>query len=297
MLETETPDTATPKAAHRNEESPQASQRDDETYRLHRRFDRFGRLVGDSRMKKLMSSHVVVIGLGGVGSWAAEAVVRSGVGRLTIVDFDEICVTNANRQLHALTGLIGQNKAEVLAERFRKINPQCRVEAKVKFYNAETSDEILGKAGGERPDFVVDAIDNITAKCHLLARCRAEGIPVVCSTGSAGRFDPTRISIADLSETEIDPLAKNVRRILRQKHGFPEKGSFGIPAVFSHEPVSEPLELHYDGGNGFSCVCPNDNDLHSCDDRNVILGSASFVTGSFGFACASVAMRGILGTA
>lgn len=262
-----------------------------ETYRLHRRYDRMGRLVGDRKMKKLMDSHVMVIGLGGVGSWAAEAILRSGVGEVTIVDFDEICITNFNRQLHALQGLVGNNKAEVLAERFRKINPQARVHPIVKFYNFETCAEIFSR----RPDFVIDAIDNVTAKCHLLNHCRKEGIPVVCSTGSGGRLDPLQIKSRDLSETEIDPLARAIRKILREKYGFPEKGSFGIPAVFSTEPATHPEELTYDNGQGFRCVCPQgDNPYFQCDNRNLIMGNAGFVTGAFGLACASIAVRALI---
>ena len=262
-----------------------------ENYRLHRRFDRMGRLIGDLSMKRLMDSHVMVIGLGGVGSWAAESIVRSGVGEVTVVDFDEICITNTNRQLHALAGLVGQNKAEVMAERLRKVNPQAKVNELVKFYNFETSDEIFAR----KPDFVIDAIDNVTAKCHLLARCRDLGIPVVASTGSGGKIDPTRVRIADLAQTEIDPLARVIRRILRQQYGFPESGPFGIHAVYSDEQVIEPVELTYDGGKGFRCVCPQgDNGLNTCDQKNVILGNASFVTGAFGFACASVVVRQLI---
>ncbi len=262
-----------------------------ENYRLHRRFDRMGRLIGDPKMKRLMDSHVMVIGLGGVGSWAAESIVRSGVGEVTVVDFDEICITNTNRQLHALAGLVGQNKAEVMAERLRKVNPQAKINELVKFYNFETSDEIFAR----KPDFVIDAIDNVTAKCHLLARCRDFGIPVVASTGSGGKIDPTRVRIADLAQTEIDPLARVIRRILRQQYGFPESGPFGIHAVYSDEQVIEPVDLTYDGGKGFRCVCPQgDNGLNTCDQKNVILGNASFVTGAFGFACASVVVRQLI---
>ncbi len=242
-------------------------------------------------MEKLLSSHVMVIGLGGVGSWAAEMLVRSGVGKVTLVDFDEICVTNANRQLHALSNVIGKNKADVLAERLTRINPQAQVVSKVMFYNPGTRDEIFL----ERPDFVIDAIDNITAKCHLLSWCKETGIPVVACTGSAGRMDPTRIKVADLGDTENDPLARQVRRILRQKYGFSEKKTFGIPAIYSDETITEPFELHYDGGEGFHCVCPQgDNDLHSCDDRNIILGSAGFVTGAFGFAAAGHVVQSLI---
>ncbi|MFM8313539.1 MAG: ThiF family adenylyltransferase, partial [Deltaproteobacteria bacterium] len=127
-----------------------------ETYKLHRRFDRMGRLVGDEKMKKLMSSHVMIVGLGGVGSWTAESLARSGIGKITVVDFDEICITNFNRQLHALNGLVGSQKADVMADRLQKINPGAKIKGIAKFYNADHADEIFK----DRPDYVVDAIDN-----------------------------------------------------------------------------------------------------------------------------------------
>lgn len=259
-------------------------------YVLHRRFDRMGRLVGDAVMKKLMNSHVMVIGLGGVGSWAAESLMRSGVGKLSIIDFDEICITNANRQLHALQGLVGKKKAEVMGERLRKVNPQGTVNVIPGFYNEENSESMLG----HKPDYIVDAIDNLTAKTHLLATCRELGIKVVTSGGSAAKMDPLRIQLKDLGETYADPMAAQVRKILRQKYNFPDTKKFGIPCVFSDETPIQPEELKYDKGMGFKCVCPqNQNNLHSCDHRNVIHGNASFVTGSFGLAMASYVVNDI----
>ncbi len=265
-----------------------------ENYKLHRRFDRIGRLVGDAAMKRLMDSHVMVIGLGGVGSWAAEMLARSGVGRLTLVDFDEICVTNFNRQLHALQGAVGQQKATAVAERLSKINPQAKITPMLRFFNHDSRDEIFGGELG-RPDFVVDAIDSITPKCMLLAHCQANGIPVVTSTGSSGKLDPTQIKVVDLAKTEFDPLARSVRRILREQYGFPAKGAFNIPAVWSPEPPIMPVELKYDGGKGFKCVCPQgDNQFFQCDNRNIIMGSAGFVTSSFGMAAASYVVRKLI---
>jgi len=260
-----------------------------EEYKLHRRFDRMGRLVGDQKMKRLMDAHVLVVGLGGVGSFAAESLARSGVGTLTVVDFDAVCITNYNRQLHAVDGTVGKNKADVMAERLRIINRNANVHARAMSYDAEHADELLSP----RPDFVVDAIDHVTSKCHLLATCRQRGIPVVCATGSGGRMDPTQIKIADLAETTYDPLAKRIRGILRTNHGFPGEGEhFGIPAVFSVEPHTEPIDLHYDKGKGFRCVCPQgQNEFFTCDKRSVIYGNASFVTGAFGLACASVVVK------
>jgi len=268
------------------------SELDRETeYRLHRRFDRMGRLVGDNGMARLFGAHVMVVGLGGVGSFAVEALARSGVGRLSLVDFDRVCVTNSNRQIQALAPNVAKYKAEVLAERVRQINPQVRAEPHTVFYNAQNAEQLLAL----RPDWVVDAIDNVTAKCHLLARCKERDLKVVCSTGASGRMDPTRIMVADLAETQNDPLANAVRRALRQKHGFPVEGPFGIPAVFTTEMPAEPVELHYDGGEGFRCVCPGGkNDYHSCEERHLIYGTASFVTGAFGLSCASVVVRSLV---
>lgn len=266
----------------------------DENYKLHRRFDRMGRLVGDQGMAKLFGARVAVIGLGGVGSFAAESLARSGVGTLDLVDFDLVCVTNTNRQLQALKNNVGQSKAEVLAERLSAINPKAVVHPVQYFYNDRTSEKLLAPEG-QPLDYVVDAIDNVTAKCHLLARCKELGIPVVTSTGASGRWDPTAISVEDLGKTKVDPLAQAVRKLLRTQYGFPpHKKAFGIPAVVSSEPPAAPLELTYDNGQGFRCVCPGgSNGMHSCDKRSVIYGTASFVTGTFGLVCASVVVKAL----
>lgn len=264
----------------------------EDNYTLHRRFDRMGRLVGDDMMKKLFNTHVMVIGLGGVGSWAAESLARSGVGRITLIDFDEICITNANRQLHALQGLVGHKKANVMAERLRKINPQAKVESLPLFYNKDTASEILAL----KPDYILDAIDNLTAKTHLLNACRTERIRVITSGGASGKMDPTRIRIVDLARTNIDPLSHAVRKILRQEYGFPrgQRQKFDIPCVFSDEVPMQPVELKYDNGQGFKCVCPQGEiDPHSCMHRSVIYGTASFVTGAFGLTMASWVVRQI----
>lgn len=260
-------------------------------YLLHRRFDRMGRLVGDANMEKLFRSHVMIIGLGGVGGWAAESLARSGVGRLTLVDFDDICVTNTNRQIQAMQNRVGEKKALVLAERLQKINPQVQVQSIVEFYRVETSEMILN----HKPDWVLDCIDNVTAKCLLLSECRIRGQQVMTSGGAGGRLDPMRLRLADLAETVEDPLLQQCRKTLRTKFEFPREGMFGIPCVFSDEPMMEPQDLHYDQGKGFRCVCPQSkNDFHSCERRNIIYGSASFLTGSFGLAMASHIVKKII---
>jgi len=263
-------------------------------YRTHRRFDRAARLFTEPGLGRLMKARVVVFGIGGVGSFAAESLARSGVGELVLVDFDEICVTNVNRQLHALKGNVGRQKVDVMAERLRLIHPTATITPVPKFYNAESSEELLR----EPVDFVVDAIDNVTAKVHLIATCIERRIPLVCSMGAAARLDPTRVRTADLAETHTDPLARNVRKLLRQRHGIEarEGKPLGVQAVFSTEEPIDPTEVGYDRGQGFRCVCPNgDNGLHSCEKRSRIEGSASFVTGTFGLACASVVVRTLIG--
>lgn len=263
-------------------------------YKTHRRFDRAARLFTEPGLHRLMGARVVVFGMGGVGSFTAEALARSAVGHLVLVDFDDICVTNHNRQLHALKGEIGKRKVDVMAERLRRIHPTGTVEPVAEFYQAATSDRLLEGT----IDFAVDAIDNITAKCHLIATCLRRGIPLVSSMGAAARMDPTRIQVADLAHTRGDPMARNVRKILKKEHGIAATGEapIGVQAVYTDEPPIAPAPVSYDEGQGFRCVCPNGkNGLHTCDRRSRIDGSASFVTGAFGLAAASVVVRTLTG--
>jgi len=262
-------------------------------YRTHRRFDRAARLFTEPGLARLMASRVVVFGMGGVGSFAAEALARSGVGQLVLVDFDEVCITNVNRQLHAMKGTVGRQKVDVMAERLRLVHPSAQITAIPAFYSAETSEALLAAP----IDFVVDAIDNVTAKVHLIATCVARGIPLVSSMGAAARLDPTRVRTADLSDTHTDPLARNVRKMLRQRHDLDasEGRPSGVTAVFSDEPPIDPSGVGYDNGQGHRCVCPSgDNGLHSCDKRSRIEGSAGFVTGTFGLTCAGVVVRTLI---
>jgi len=268
------------------DEAPQVSAR----YRTHRRFDRAARLFTEPGLHRLMSARVLVVGVGGVGSFAAESLARSAVGELVLIDFDDVCVTNANRQLHALRGNIGKSKVEVMAERLRLVNPSATVTAVPRFYEASASETLLDG----QVDFVVDAIDNLTAKAHLVATCLRRGIPLVSSMGAAARMDPTLIRVADLADTQRDPFARALRKILRREHGLDVQPGqpVGVPVVFSTETPREPAPVSYDEGKGFVCVCPNkDNGLHTCEKRARIDGSASFVTGAFGLAAASVVVR------
>ncbi len=257
----------------------------------HRRFDRTARLLGDAGVDRLAASTVTVFGVGGVGSFAAEALVRSGVGRVILVDFDRICVTNVNRQLHAMKGTIGKSKVEVMAERLRLINPDATIETRAEFYSAETSARLLVP----EPDVVIDAIDNVAAKIHLIATCIRERLRIVSAMGAAARLDPTMVRIADLSDTRVDPFAREVRRTLRAKHEVDCTKHTGVWAVYSEETPIAPQGLAYDDG-AFRCVCPGgENGLNDCEKKNRVEGSVSFVPSVFGATAASVAIKLLCG--
>ena len=257
----------------------------------HRRFDRTARLIGDAAIARLQRSTVTVFGVGGVGSFAAEGLVRSGVGRVILVDFDRVCVTNVNRQLHAMKGTLGKAKVLVMAERLRAINPDAVIEPRVEFYSPERSAQLLTP----EPDLVIDAIDNMKAKMHLIVTCLRERIRLVSAMGAAARLDPTQVRVCDLSETERDPFARELRKLLRKKHEIDCTQHVGVTAIYSEEPPIEPYTLAYDT-DGFECVCPSgDNGLHDCDHRNRVDGSAAFVPSMFGMTAASVAVRLLTG--
>ncbi|HLL53266.1 MAG TPA: tRNA threonylcarbamoyladenosine dehydratase [Myxococcaceae bacterium] len=274
-----------------HEPAPPSPAPTQKSFKLSRRFDRTGRLLGDEAMERLANARVVVFGLGGVGSYAVEGLVRSGVGHLTLVDFDDVCVTNMNRQLHAVVRSVGRSKAELMAQRCRDINPEVNVTAVKEFYREDLAEQLLPAGSGY--DFVVDAIDNVKAKLHLLNRCVSLGLPVVSSMGAAGRLDPTSIRVEDLCETHMDPFAKDIRKLLKRKYGVDTERPTGITAVYSIEPCRTPTPLNYDAAHeGFLCVCPHkENEFHTCDHRTQINGSVAFVTSVFGMNAASVVVR------
>jgi tRNA A37 threonylcarbamoyladenosine dehydratase len=243
-----------------------------------RRFDGIGRLYGAEALGRLQRAHVCVVGLGGVGAWAAEALARSGIGAMTLVDGDDVCVSNVNRQLHALDGAIGRPKAEVMAERIRAIHPGCRVRPVCEFFRRSMAESLFSGSF----DAVVDAIDALTPKAELIVACRRRSVPVVCCGGSGGKKDPGLIRVADLSATAGDRLLFAVRKKLRSRHGFPPRGKpFGIPCVYSEEPPAAPAG-GADPGEAFVLDGPR---RINCEHG---LGSAAFVTGSFGFRAAAV---------
>ncbi|MGC6426770.1 MAG: tRNA threonylcarbamoyladenosine dehydratase [Akkermansiaceae bacterium] len=207
---------------------------------LHR-FGGIGRLYGIATLEAFSNSHVMIVGLGGVGSWAVEALARSGIGHLSLVDLDDLCQTNINRQIHALTNTVGQSKATALATRLREINPAIGITIHQCFYSEKNADELLLR---NQPDAVIDAIDSVRPKCHLLATCRQHEIPVIASGAAGGRFDATQIRLDDLSKTHGDSLLQVVRRILRSDYRFPaaakKSSKFRIPAIFSPEQPKFP---------------------------------------------------------
>ncbi len=247
------------------------------------RFGGIALLFGIAGLQRLRNSHVCVIGIGGVGSWSVEALARSGVGALTLVDLDDICVSNVNRQLHALDSSIGLPKVAAMAERVRGISPDCKVTAVTEFFTEANAGTLLGTPF----DCVLDAIDNVTGKCQIIAGCHARGIPVVTCGGAGGRRDPAQIRVADLAQTSHDRLLQKVREQLRKEFSFPRDGKkFGIDCVFSAEPQVFP---QCDGSIGTTREEGTDLRLNCASG----FGSATFVTGAFGFAAAGVAVSRI----
>ena len=181
------------------------------------RFGGIGRLFGAAAMERLHAAHVCVVGIGGVGSWVVEALARTGIGALTIVDADDVCVTNINRQLPALTDTVGRPKVSVMAERVRQISPSCRVEERAEFYTKANSDELLGQPF----DFVVDCVDRMSIKAHLIHECHARGLRVLTCGSAGGRRDPSQVQASDLGMAGNDELLRQVRRHLRREHGWP----------------------------------------------------------------------------
>jgi tRNA A37 threonylcarbamoyladenosine dehydratase len=268
--------------------------------RVHRRFDRLARLYGEAAVHRLTATRVVIFGVGGVGSFAAEALARSAVGHIRLVDFDDVCATNVNRQLQATARTVGKPKAALLRERLAQINPEAELEAVQEFYDPAHADDLLTSpwpGPTSTFDWVLDCIDNLSAKAHLIATCRERGIPVVAAMGAGGKTDPTRVRVADLGRTDVCPLAHQLRKVLRQKYGFPrERKKMGVIAVFSDEPRCWPQELAFDSCSTTNCVCPRKDPRHSCDTRNLIDGTAGFVTGTFGLVCAAQVVNAVAAT-
>lgn len=240
-------------------------------------FQGISKLYGEEYLAKLQSTHVTVIGVGGVGSWAAEILARSGVGHLKLIDLDEICISNSNRQIHTLKNTIGKSKVRTLGERLESISDRIKVEPIEDFVTTKNLQELVRDT-----HFVLDAIDGVKTKAYLIDHCIKNQIPLVTTGAAGGKTNPAQIRIDDLGSTQNDMLLKRVRRVLRRDLGY-EKGfgSFQVKSVYSYEKVVLPKGCHLDNGGKLDC--------------SNSLGSAGFVTGAIGLAAASVIINTITG--
>jgi tRNA A37 threonylcarbamoyladenosine dehydratase len=259
------------------------SEQDNRAADAERRFGGTRRLYGERTLERFREAHVCVIGIGGVGSWAAEALARTAVGRLTLIDLDHVSESNINRQLHALTGTLGMAKVLVMAARIRQINPDCRITAIEDFLTLENLATLLQP----EYDHVIDCVDSYRIKAALIAHCRRRRIRLVTVGGAGGQTDPTRVRIADLSRTEHDALFSKTRKLLRKDYGFPKnlKRRFDIACVYSDE---QPL---FPAGNGGV----RHNKPHGAGIGRLNcaggLGSSMAVTATFGLVAAAHALK------
>lgn len=251
---------------------------------LHR-FTRTELLIGEEGLAKLAQSTVAIFGIGGVGAFAVEALARAGIGHLVLIDYDDVCLTNINRQLHALQHTVGRPKVELMRERIQGINPDCKVEAVRECYTAAMREQLI------RDDYayIVDAIDMITAKADLIHTSIQRGIPIISSMGAGNKMDPTRFRVADISQTHTDPMAKAVRKQLKEV-GI----TTGLKVVFSSEPPLTPHKRADDCKT--NCVCPNPDGREICAPGRQIPGSISFVPSVAGLIMAAAVVNDLLGT-
>lgn len=250
------------------------------------RFQGIDRLYGRGSASRLSRAHVCVVGIGGVGSWAVEALARSGVGRFTLIDADDICLSNTNRQLPALEGAYGKPKVAVMADRVQAINPTVRVDAVERFLTPASLDELLGRGY----DIVLDACDAFRVKLETVAWCRRRKLPLVVVGSAGGRVDPTQVRVRDLSRTEHDAMLSLVRKKLRQDFGFPRNPGryFGVPAVYSLENVRYPQS------DGSVCGTRPEGDEGFRLDCGGGLGAATHITGTFAFAAVGRVLERLL---
>ena len=246
---------------------------------LTRRFGGTRRLYGAEACQRFSCASVCVVGIGGVGSWAAEALARSAVGNITLIDLDMVAESNINRQIHALEDSFGQAKTDAMARRIAAINPLCRVDCVEDFVTPDNLATMLDRGF----DYVIDAIDQVRTKAAMIAWCRSNAIPLVTAGGAGGQIDPTRIEVADLARTVQDPLLAKVRSRLRKEYGFARdpKKKFGVQAVFSSEPLRPPESAACD-------QVPNLTGLNCAG-----YGSSMCVTATFGLIAASVALSAL----
>lgn len=232
---------------------------------LREKDSRTALLLGEEGVARLRRAHVAVFGVGGVGGYACEALARGGVGRMTLVDNDTVSESNLNRQIVALRSTLGQPKAEVMARRIADIDPEIETRVRAVFFSAENA----GDFDFSQYDYVIDAIDTVSAKVELICRCVGAGVPVVSCMGAGNKLDPTRFVVTDLSKTDTCPLARVMRQQLRRR------GVIHLPVVYSTEPPRTPLETISDGG------------------RRQLPGSLSFVPAAAGLTAAGAVIRAL----
>jgi len=243
------------------------------------RFGGTARLYGHSELASLNTSNVCVVGIGGVGSWSAEALARSGVGHITLIDLDDVCLTNTNRQIHALTDTVGQSKVAVMGHRIRQINPACTVTEVEDFV---TADNVRQYITGEF-DAVIEATDSIRAKASIIYCCKRNKIPVVTVGGAGGQIDPGQITRGDLAKTIQDPLAAKLRNELRRNYGFSKNTSrrFGVECIYSTE------QLRYPQPDGSVCFNKSAMENGTRLDCAGGFGASVMVTATFGMMAAA----------
>ena len=252
-----------------------------EQYQL--RFSGIGRLYGADALELLSSARMMVVGIGGVGTWVSEALARSGVGNITLVDLDEVCVTNINRQIHALTSTVGSSKVEVMAERLRDINPEIHVDELELFLDrTNITDQV-----GPEYDIVIDATDAANVKSALIAYCKARKIRVITVGSAGGKSDPTKIECRDLGKTLSDPMMAKVRQQLYRWYNFSRDSNrrFGVDTVYSTEQAVFPKP------DGSVCQQKAFNDEGVKLDCTSGFGSSTMLTGSMGFVAANKAIE------
>lgn len=231
-------------------------------------FSRTELLIGREALERLKNSKVAVFGVGGVGSFAVEALVRGGVGSLVLIDKDDICITNINRQIHATTKTVGRPKVEVMAERIKDINPKCQVLTYKTFYNKDTAEELLK----DDYDYVIDAIDTVSSKIDLVVRCKEKNIPIISSMGAGNKLDPTKFEVSDIYKTSVCPLAKVMRSELKKR------GVKDLKVVYSKET---PIRR-------------NNNEKINENQRKQIPASISFVPSVVGLIIAGEVIKDII---
>lgn len=251
---------------------------------LERRFGGLRRLYGVAAYGQLRASRVAVIGVGGVGSWAAEALARSGVAELTLIDLDHVGESNINRQIHALQTTLGQAKVQALRERIALIHPGCVVHAIEEFVDEDNAQALLS---AQPLDGIVECCDQVRAKAAVAAWGRDHAVPVVAVGAAGGKVMPQQVQLADLGEVTHDPLLSSLRQRLRQRHGAPRKGAMGLTCVFSREQVRPPQDavcgVGGDGeAEGTGQITQQDNSLN-CHG----FGSSVTVTATFGMVAAA----------